>query len=56
MKIIADSMSQLNNEEALNVSTHAVEKIFSRLVIFEEEVRIYEVLNEIGCSIQESDG
>jgi hypothetical protein len=39
VRAIADSTSQLNNEEALTVSTHAVERLAARLIIFEEEVR-----------------
>lgn len=40
MNYISQIMSKLNNDQAMEVGSHAIDKMATRLLIFEEEVSI----------------
>ena len=43
ISLLSKSLCKLSNDPALDVGNHAIEKIFPRLISFEEEVRMTDV-------------
>ena len=41
MKSISEGLAKLNNDEALIVGQHAIDKVITRLIVFEEEVKSF---------------